>query len=84
MIGTTKVMLSTLDPITLPTTISVFFLIIALIVAANSGKLVPIAIIVKPITSSDIFSKIAIFSAYITAKFEPTIKTTKQSRRYNF
>ena len=50
MIGTTNAIFITLDPITFPITMSFFFLIIAEIVAANSGKLVPIAIIVKPIT----------------------------------
>ena len=40
---------NTLEPITFPTTMSVFFFMIALIVAANSGKLVPIATIVNPI-----------------------------------
>ena len=56
-------MFKTFDPITFPTTKSVFFFKTALIVAANSGRLVPIAIIVNPIINSEIFSKIAIFSA---------------------
>ena len=45
--------------------------------AANSGKLVPIAIIVKPIINSEIFSNIAIFSAYITAYLDPKISASK-------
>ena len=67
----------TFEPITFPTTISVFFFSKALIVAANSGKLVPIAIIVKPIINSEIFSNIAIFSAYITAYLDPKTSASK-------
>ena len=52
IIGTTNVIFKTFEPITFPTTMSVFFLITALIVAANSGKLVPIAMMVNPITVS--------------------------------
>ena len=66
--------LRTLDPITFPTTISVFFLITALTVAASSGRLVPIAIMVNPITNSEIFNIKAIFSANITAYLDPRIK----------
>ena len=63
IIGTTNVIFKTFEPITFPTTMSVFFLITALIVAANSGKLVPIAMMVNPIINSDMFNYIAIFSA---------------------
>ena len=63
IIGTTNVIFKTFEPITFPTTMSVFFFITALIVAANSGKLVPIAMMVNPIINSDMFNYIAIFSA---------------------
>jgi hypothetical protein len=49
IIGTTKAMFITFEPITFPMTMSFLFLIIADIVAASSGKLVPIAMIVSPI-----------------------------------
>ena len=65
---------------TFPTTISVFLLITALIVAASSGKLVPIAIIVNPIINSEIFNIRAIFSAKITAYLEPKIKDTSPTK----
>ena len=49
IIGTTSAIFITFEPITFPITISFLFLIIADIVAASSGKLVPIAMIVNPI-----------------------------------
>ena len=72
--GTTNTIFNTFEPITLPTTISVFFFKTAATVAASSGKLVPIATIVNPIISSEIFKIFAIFSALTTAYFDPRIK----------
>ena len=50
---------------------------IAETVAASSGRLVPRAKIVKPTTTSETPIDKANFSAYITAKFEPTTSSTK-------
>ena len=79
--GTTRVIFNTFDPMTFPTTISVFFFSTALIVAASSGKLVPIAIIVSPIISSEIFNNIAMFSAYMTAYLDPKTKEIRPTAR---
>ena len=67
-------MLRTFEPITLPTTISFFLFKIAEIVAASSGKLVPIAIIVRPIISSDTFRMRAISFACKTAYRDPSMR----------
>ena len=48
MITITKTIFRMFEPITFPTTRSVFFLTIAAIVAASSGRLVPIAIRTRP------------------------------------
>ena len=53
----------TLDPMIFPTTIWCLPFLSAATVAANSGKLVPKAIIVRPIISSDIPNNIAVLSA---------------------
>ena len=49
-----KKTLKILEPITFPIIISGFFFLAATIAVANSGKDVPMAIIVNPITFSDI------------------------------
>ena len=66
---------------TFPITISALFLIIALMVAANSGKLVPIATIVRPIINSEIPKISAILSAFTTAYLEPKISAARPRER---
>ena len=80
-IGTTKAIFITFEPITFPITISFLFLVIADMVAANSGKLVPIAMIVNPIINWGTFNNIAIDSACMTAKWDPPIKAIKPIAR---
>ena len=58
----------------LPIIKSAFPFLADCILAASSGKLVPIATIVNPIISSEIFKIFAIFSALTTAYFDPRIK----------
>ena len=54
------------EPITFPTTRSVFFLIIAAMVAASSGTLVPIAIRTRPTNVEEIFNLDAISRPVMT------------------
>ena len=56
IIGITKTILRMFEPITFPTTRSVFFLTIAATVAASSGTLVPIAIRTRPTNVEEMFN----------------------------
>ena len=80
MIGTIITRLRIFEPIILPITIWFLPLKIAETVAASSGRLVPRAKIVKPTITSEIPIDKANFSAYITAKFEPTTSNIKPIR----
>ena len=77
IISTIITKLRIFEPIIFPITIWFLPLKIAETVAASSGRLVPNAKIVKPTITSEIPIERANFSAYITAKFEPTTSSTK-------
>ena len=77
IIGTIITRLRIFDPIIFPITIWFLPLKIADTVAASSGRLVPSAKIVKPTTTSEMPIERANFSAYITAKLEPTTNNNK-------
>ena len=59
------------EPTTLPIEISVWPVIAALIVTANSGAYVPNATTVRPITRSEIFREWAISAADSTSQSAP-------------
>ena len=65
-IPNTANILNMLEPIMLPIAISAFFLIKLVIEAAVSGRLVPIATIVNPITRSEIPNSLAMCTAPLT------------------
>ncbi len=74
-IQTIQRILNISDPITFPTHISYFFLIIAAKVAAISGKLVPAAIIVAQIAHSDTQIAVATYTAAATIISDDIIKS---------
>ena len=77
IIGNTNTRFKTFEPIIFPTTIWCLPFLKAATVAANSGKLVPRAIIVKPIINSEIPKRIAVLSAKIIETFAPAINPTR-------
>ena len=74
-IQTIQRILNISDPITFPTHISYFFLIIAAKVAAISGKLVPAAIIVAQIAHSDTHMAVATYTADATIMSDDITKS---------
>ena len=83
-IPSTNKILNTFEPITLPNAISTSFLRAATIEVTNSGKLVPNATTVKPITESGTPSALAIKVPLSTNKRAPiaivTAPTAKKAR----
>lgn len=79
----TRSILKMLLPTTLPIAISLSFLIEATIAVANSGRLVPKAITVNPITDSDTPKLSAIFVAELTRKFAPSHKPISHPTIYS-
>ena len=77
MIGKTTTIFKKLDPSTFPITIRDLSCLIAATVAASSGRLVPTAMMLSPIITSDNPKKIAIDSAPVTVSSEPTISTKR-------
>ena len=77
MIGKTTTIFKKLDPSTFPITIRDLSCLIAATVAASSGRLVPTAMMLSPIITSDNPKLIAIDSAPVTVSSEPTISTKR-------
>ena len=77
----TRTMLKIFDPIIFPKAISWLFFNALINDAASSGRLVPRAIIVKPITSSDTPSNSAIVWELFTVKSAPTRRTIRPIKK---
>ena len=77
--GNTNDIFITFEPKTLPITKSVFVLLIAAIVAASSGKLVPIATITRPTFFVEMLNSNAIFRAAETTYSAPNNINTKEN-----
>ena len=74
--------LNIFDPIMLPMIKSTFPFLADCILAANSGKLVPRATSVSPITYEVIPKNSAISVAPVMKRFEPSIKRTSDEIKY--
>ena len=77
IIGKTKTIFNMLDPTIFPMTRFPFFCFKATKDVANSGRLVPIATIVNPITTSDIPINEAMLDPYFTVNSEPISRNTR-------
>ena len=80
IIGKISTIFKILEPTIFPTTIFPLLLLRAETEAANSGKLVPMAIIVRPITASGIPRPIAKSTPPRTVNSEPTANKIKLNR----
>ena len=77
----TRTMLKIFDPIIFPRAISWLFFNALINDAASSGRLVPRAIIVNPITSSDIPSNSAIVWELLTVNSAPSRRTIRPIKK---